>query len=46
MQTIGFTGPRQLTAQQRAKALSDLQRLKIYPNWLVGDASGLGCVIS
>lgn len=41
MQTIGFTGPRQLTAQQRAKALSDLQRLKIYPNWLVGDASGL-----
>lgn len=41
MQTIAVTGPRQLTAQQRAKALSDLQRLKTSPNWLVGDASGL-----
>ncbi|ABW26374.1 hypothetical protein [Acaryochloris marina] len=41
MQTIAVTGPRQLTAHQRTKALSDLQRLKIYPNWLVGDASGL-----
>ena len=41
MQTIAVTGPRQLTAHQRVKALSDLQRLKTYPNWLVGDASGL-----
>ncbi|WP_299493049.1 hypothetical protein [Acaryochloris sp. IP29b_bin.137] len=41
MQTIAVTGPRQLTSQQRAKAVADLQGLRIYPNWLVGDASGL-----
>ena len=41
MKTIAVTGPRQLTDEQREKALADLHSLDTYTDWLVGDAHGL-----
>ncbi|MGB7414836.1 MAG: hypothetical protein WA902_11570 [Thermosynechococcaceae cyanobacterium] len=41
METIAVTGPRQITAEQREQALQELELLRRYPNWLVGDAAGL-----
>lgn len=41
MNTIAITGPRQLTAEQREKALQELKQLSHCPCWFVGDATGL-----